>query len=249
MISKYVCNESPKMRLALLMTNTDESDFAQRHPKDGEKFARLIQSVRPAWQVTFYSVKDGVFPTDITAYDGVMISGSPASVHDTDAWVGQLFELIRDIYAKGIPMFGACFGHQAIAMALGGRVGPNPKGWVFGLTHADIVHKTSWMQGLPATLKQYGAHIEQVIEMPKNAVVISANSTCPVAGFHIGNTIYTTQNHPEMTSDFMAALVAEYAPKLPADVAVTAKASLADSAGTSVYANSIAQFFENAVTC
>lgn len=70
------------MHLALLMTNTDESAFAQRHPKDGEKFAQLIQSVRPTWQVTSYSAKDGAFPADITAYDGVMISGSPASVHD-----------------------------------------------------------------------------------------------------------------------------------------------------------------------
>ena len=235
------------MHLALLMTNTDESAFAQAHPKDGEKFARLIQSVRPAWQVTSYSVKDGVFPADITAYDGVMISGSPASVHDTAPWVAQLFDIIRDIHAHGLPMFGACFGHQAIALALGGRVGPNPDGWVFGLTHADIVHKTSWMQDLPATLKQYGAHIEQVLEMPKTAVAISSNSTCPVAGFHIGDTVYTTQNHPEMTPEFVAALVTEYAPKLPADVAATAKASIANDADTAVYAHSIAQFFENAV--
>jgi hypothetical protein len=61
------------MRLALLMTNTDESTFAQRHPKDGEKFAKLIKSVRPSWQVTSYAVKDGGFPQDIKAYDGVMI--------------------------------------------------------------------------------------------------------------------------------------------------------------------------------
>lgn len=235
------------MRLALLMTNTDESDFAQAHPKDGEKFAQLVHSVRPTWQVTSYSVKDGVFPSDISAYDGVMISGSPASVHDTDPWVARLLDLIRDIYARGLPMFGACFGHQAIALALDGRVGPNPNGWAFGLTHADIVHKTSWMHDLPATLKQYGAHIEQVTVLPENAVVISANRACPVAGFHIGDMVYTTQNHPEMTPEFMAALVAEYAPKLPADVAATAKASLVNSVGTSVYANSIARFFENAI--
>ncbi len=236
------------MRLALLMTNTGESAFAQAHPKDGEKFARLIGSVRPAWQVTSYSVKDGVFPSDIAAYDGVMISGSPASVHDTDPWVAQLLDLIRDIYAQRLPMFGACFGHQAIALALGGRVGPNPNGWVFGLTHTDIVHKTSWMQGLPAGLKQYGAHIEQVTLLPKNAVVLSANNACPVAGFHIGNKVYTTQNHPEMTPDFMAALVTEYAQKLPTDVAATAISSISEDADTAAYAHSIAQFFENAVS-
>lgn len=235
------------MRLALLMTNTDESDFAQRHPKDGEKFAQLIQSVRPAWQVTSYSVKDGVFPDDITAYDGVMISGSPASVHDSDPWVAHLLDLIRDINLRGLPMFGACFGHQAIALALGGRVGPNPNGWVFGLTHASVVRKTSWMQDLPSTLKQYGAHIEQVSELPGGAEVLSTSPACPVAGFHIGDTVYTTQNHPEMTRDFMAALVTEYAPKLPENVGKAAKSSISVDADTAVYAHSIAQFFEKAV--
>ncbi|MDG1102680.1 MAG: type 1 glutamine amidotransferase [Ascidiaceihabitans sp.] len=225
------------------MTNTDESDFAQAHPKDGEKFAQLIAAVRPTWQVTSYSVKDGVFPNDINIFDGVMISGSPASVHDTNPWVADLLDLIRDIYTQGLPMFGACFGHQAIAMALGGRVGPNPNGWVFGLTHVDITHKTSWMQGLPMSLKQYGAHIEQVIELPDGAEVLSSSIACHIAGFHIADKVYTTQNHPEMTPDFITALVAEYAPKLPADVAAKAKASLADDADTLVYAHSIAQFF------
>ena len=246
MISKNAQNESPEMRLALLMTNTDESEFAHRHPKDSIKFAQLIHSVRPLWEVTSYSVKDGVFPQNIETYDGVMISGSPASVLDPSPWIAQLLDLIKQIYSLGLPLFGACFGHQAIALALGGTVGPNPNGWVFGLTHADIIHKTNWMQDLPPTLKQYGAHIEQVTVLPGNAVVISANSTCSVAGFHIGDRVYTTQNHPEMTADFMAALVAEYAPKLPVDVAETAKTSLADAADTLVYARSIANFFENA---
>jgi hypothetical protein len=44
------------MQIALLMTNTDESDFAQARPKDGEKFATMIQSVRPNWRVTVYAV-------------------------------------------------------------------------------------------------------------------------------------------------------------------------------------------------
>ena len=232
------------MRLALLMTNTDESDFAQRHPKDGDKFAQLIQSVRPSWQVTSYAVKDGVFPQDIQTYDGVMISGSPASVHDPDPWVGGVFDLIRNIYAQGIPMFGACFGHQAIAMALGGKVGPNPNGWVFGLTHSEIVHKTAWMQDMPETLKQYGAHIEQVAVLPENAVVLSTNHACAYAGFYIADSVYTTQNHPEMTAEFMTALVAEYAPKLPTDVANAAQFSLTEDADTQVYAESIARFFE-----
>ena len=63
------------MKIAILMTNTDESDFAQRHPKDGEKFADFIQLVRPEWETVVFSVKDGNFPSDITEFDGFMITG------------------------------------------------------------------------------------------------------------------------------------------------------------------------------
>ena len=234
------------MHLAVLMTNTDESEFAQGHPKDGEKFAQLIHMVRPDWLVTSYAVKDGDFPSDINSYDGVMITGSPASVHDADPWVGQLLTLLRTAFDAKTPMFGACFGHQAIALALGGKVEPNPAGWVFGLTDATIVAKADWMQGLPQTHHQYAAHIEQVTQAPLGSQILSTNSACPIAGFRIDDAVYTTQYHPEMTADFMTALVAEYAPKLPAQVAKVAKASLSGQADTLDYAESIARFFETA---
>ena len=232
------------MHLAVLMTNTDESDFAQRHPKDGDKFAQLVHSVRPDWSVTSYAVKDGVFPDDITKYDGVMITGSPASVHDADPWVGQLLDLIRVTAAAEIPMFGACYGHQAIALALGGQVGPNPDGWVFGATKASVVSKANWMEGLPEAFTQYAAHNEQVTKLPKGAKVLASSAGCPVSGFRIKNSVYTTQNHPEVTDDFIAALVTEYAPKLPVGVGDQAKASLTDIADTNAYAQTIARFFE-----
>jgi GMP synthase-like glutamine amidotransferase len=236
------------MRLAVLMTNTDESEFAQRHPKDGEKFEHLIHLVRPAWSVTAYSVKDGIFPSDISAYDGILITGSPASVHDTDPWLERLFKLIRTAFKAEIPMFGACFGHQAIAIALGGQVDPNPYGWVFGLTQAQIVAKADWMRSLPETFNQYGAHIEQVTKLPAGSEILTSTEICPVAGFRIGKSVYTTQNHPEMTAEFMAALVAEYSSELPVDVAKKAKASLAGQADTLAYAQTIASFFETPST-
>ena len=236
------------MHLAILMTNTDESDFAQAHPKDGEKFAALIHSVRPDWTCEVFSVKDGVFPEDLSAFDGVMITGSPASVHDGEPWIDRLLETIRAIVARGIPLFGACFGHQAIALALGGTVEKNPGGWVFGLTKAEIVDPAPWMQPLSSELKQYGAHIEQVTKAPEGARVLISSAACPVGGFSIGDRVYTTQNHPEMTPGFIAALVEEYAGKLPEDVIGRARASLAEKADYAVFAETVARFFEQAAT-
>lgn len=235
------------MHLAILMTNTDESAFAQAHPKDGEKFTRLIHLVRSDWQLTSFDVKSGVFPSDINKFDGVMITGSPASVHDCAQWVARLLEVIRDAYARNILIFGACYGHQAIALALGGAVGPNPAGWVFGLTHSTITDRADWMEELPQIFPQYGAHIEAVTKLPDGATILSRSDACEVTGYRIGDSVYTTQNHPEMTPDFIAALVAEYHDKLPDGVGARAQASLTDDVDLRPYAETIARFFEGAL--
>ena len=58
----------------------------------------------------------------------------------------------------------------------------------------------------------------------------------------MGASVYTTQNHPEMTPRFIEALVAEYHDKLPEGVGERAKASLCEHADTTAYAESIACF-------
>lgn len=225
------------MHIAILMANTDESDFAQRHPKDGEKFARLLGPLRPDWRFTTVVVKDGEFPADLSDYDGFIITGSPASVHDDQPWVHRLMQVIREIRANGQPLFGACFGHQAIAKALGGRVERNPGGWVFGLAETQ-------MEGAPIRL--YAAHVEQVTQLPEGAEPLGGNTDCPVGAYRIGSHVLTTQYHPEIQPDFAAALVEEYRDKLPAEVAERAAASLAQEAETGRMARRIVAFFEGA---
>lgn len=234
------------MHLAILMANTDTSAFAAAHPKDGAKFTALIQSVRPDWTSQVFAVKDGEFPTDITAFDGAMITGSPASVHDPDPWIADLLALIRRMTAARLPVFGACFGHQAIALALGGQVGPNPGGWVFGRTETHLTTRAPWMDPLPSSTALYAAHVEQVTAMPAQARALTTSPGCPIGGFAIGNHVYTTQYHPEMSPAFIAALIEHLAADKPAKVITRARASLDRPANTQPFAESIARFFEQA---
>ncbi|MDJ0627151.1 MAG: type 1 glutamine amidotransferase [Rhodobacter sp.] len=226
------------------MTNTDESAFARRHPKDGEKFTRLIQEVRPDWTTEVHAVKDGVFPESLEGIDGAMITGSPASAQSNDPWVLALLQVIRDAVAVGLPLFGACFGHQAIARALGGKVGFNDGPFVLGIVEVEAVGRAPWMGAAPDRFRLAAAHGEQVTAMPAGAVLNSAGPGCPIGGFHIGDRVFTTEYHPEMTHDFISALIDILAGKMDADVIEPARASLDQPADRAVFAEWIARFFE-----
>jgi len=225
------------MHLAILMANTDESEFASHHPKDGEKFTQFLAPLRPDWRFTVFAVKDGEFPEGLEGFDGFIITGSPASVHDPEPWVEHLMALIRQIRTDDRPIFGACFGHQAIAKALGGVVAKNPGGWVFGLSETQ-------MEG--EQIRLYAAHNEQVTTLPEGAEALGGNTECPIGAYRIGPRVLTTQYHPEITPSFAAALVAEYASKLPPDVAARAKASLGQEAEMGRIAARVVRFFEEA---
>jgi GMP synthase-like glutamine amidotransferase len=234
------------MHLAILMSNTDESTFAEAHPKDGEKWPALLFPLCPECRFTVYSVKDGEFPADISGYDGAIITGSPASVHDLDPWLPQLFNLIREAVTKGVPLFGACFGHQAIALALGGEVGFNPGGWVLGVTETQVINTAPWMDG-PGPLRLHAAHVEQVTRPPEGAKIIMGNAPCPNGGFVIGSRVFTTQYHPEITRDFMMALIDELEGQKPAGVIASARATMSDTAENDRFSRWIVGFFRQAV--
>ena len=231
------------MKLAILMTNTDESDFAKARPKDGEKFTVLVQEQRPDWECEVFSVKDGEFPEDIQAFDGVMITGSPASVHDDAAWVSQLFDLIREMDAAEVPVFGACFGHQAIAMALGGSVDRNPEGWVHGFAMTDSVGELPFSER-PGQVGLYASHIGQVVDVPEGAEVVASGPGCKVGGYLKGRHIFTTQYHPEMKDDFIADLVEFTADYVGDEVTEAARASLKHKADRDVFGRQMVAFFE-----
>jgi GMP synthase-like glutamine amidotransferase len=234
------------MRLALLMTNTDESEFAQRHPKDGEKFRSLMATVRPDWKVDVFPVKDGIFPDDLSRFDGVMIGGSPASVHDGSPWIEGLLDLIREIVGRKIPLFGACFGHQAIALALGGTVSRNPGGYVFGSVPTEFPDPAPWMQPPAASLRLHAAHNEAVATLPKGARVLGRSEGCATASFAIDDKVFTTQYHPEITPHFMRALLDELEGSAPADALARGRKSLSKPAESLRFAEWIARFFEQA---
>ncbi len=227
------------MHLAILITNTDDSAFARARPDDRRKFRDLIAPLRPNWQLTAFAVKDGVFPDDLGGFDGAIIGGSPASVLDDHAWIAPLMALIRDAHARKLPLYGACFGHQAIALALGGKVAKRAGGLIMALVH------TSACDGTPP-LTLYAAHEDEVTNLPPGGELLFTSDICALAAFKLARHIETTQYHPEISRDFMSDLIDNYADKLPADQIASARASLQTPADHVRAAERIVAFFEAA---
>lgn len=235
------------MHLAILVTNTDRSAFAERHPRDLEMFEDLLRPLRPDWQFTGFDLTENVFPDDLDRFDGVIVTGSPASVNDNAPWIERMMALIREIEARRLPMFGACFGHQAIAKALGGSVDANPSGWQIGHTVTGFSPAKPWLEGA-GEIGLYAAHKEQVTVLPSRAHILSKSAQCPVGAFAIGDHVFTTQYHPEMTPVFIDALIEEMADELGQPVTDRARETLRSQAETARFAGWLVGFFEHAAS-
>ena len=232
------------MKIAILMTNTDESDFAQRHPKDGEKFTDFIQLVRPEWETVVFSVKDGNFPSDITEFDGFMITGSPASVGDSADWINRLLSLIQEIHVNKIPMFGRALVIRRLLLLWAEPCREIRKDGVTvfcapgALNHFHGGIKWGKLIFTPRILNKFAiAH---------GACRIASSEGCENAGFILGDHIFTIQHHPEMTHDFISALVDELEDYVGYDVTKHARTELSTRrADREQFAQWVAQFIEH----
>jgi GMP synthase-like glutamine amidotransferase len=238
-----------KPRIAVLLTNDDTSAFAAQFPDDGQKVVQLLQPLRPDWTFVVVPVKDGVLPASLAAFDGHVITGSPASVNDDSLpWVGPLLDFIRAVHAARQPLMGLCFGHQAVARALGGQVARNAAGWGLGTAPTHWHADRPCMQPSQASTTLMAAHNEQVTRMPEGAVCLGGSEFCPIGSMQIGQHIWTTQFHPEMPRVFMQALLGYLADKLDARTLAQAHASLSEPVDAPLFGQWMVQFFEHART-
>lgn len=136
------------------------------------------------------SSSSAVFP-DPTLFDLVVPLGSVHSVYDVGAigtWIHRELEMLQVAVTAGVPVFGICFGAQALAQALGGSVekAPQPElGWV------DIVPTGS---GLPSG-PWFTWHLDRFV-LPADATPLAHTEVCTQV-YRSGSSA-GVQFHPEV---------------------------------------------------
>ena len=124
----------------------------------------------------------------------VILSGGPASVYAAGAP-----SLDPSLLAAGVPVFGMCYGFQAMAQALGGTVAHTGTG-EYGHTPATVTPEGSVLfDGQPADQSVWMSHGDSVTVAPAGMVVTASTPGAPVAAFEDADRqLFGVQWHPEV---------------------------------------------------
>ena len=148
---------------------------------------------------------------------GVVISGSHAFVTDREPWSKKVADWIPGVIAAEIPLLGICYGHQLMALALGGSVDSSPVGIEMGTVEVKLTEHISddpLFSGLGRKFKAHVGHAQSARTLPPGAVVLAYNQAEPHHAFAIGQSAWGLQFHPEFDADIMRTYVTEFSSQL-----------------------------------
>lgn len=124
---------------------------------------------------------------------GLILSGGPASVYAKGAPLPD-----PEIWKLGIPVLGICYGMQALAHQLGGKVEPSNKR-EYGHAEIDIVKPNGLFDGMEPRQKVWMSHGDRVAQLPAGFAVLARSDNSPYAA--VGDAqrhLYGLQFHPEV---------------------------------------------------
>jgi len=131
----------------------------------------------------------------LAEFDGVLLSPGPGAPADA----GVSIALVGAALESGVPLFGVCLGHQAIAEAFGATV-TNAEELMHGKTSLITHDNSDFYDGVPQPFTATRYHSLAIVDstMPAELVVTSRTQGGVIMGLrHESAPILGVQFHPE----------------------------------------------------
>ena len=151
------------------------------------------------------------FPKDDPSVIGVILSGSPFSVHDPEAFKVDLSQFVGRL-----PVLGICYGAQYISHTLGGRV-EKADSREYGRALLETVDTTNPLfKGFNQQSQVWMSHGDTITAIPDGFEVIGSTKDvtnaafwCPSAsrGGQEGASVFAVQFHPEVFHSVQGSLL------------------------------------------
>ena len=161
----------------------------------GAQYAQLI--ARRVREARIYSE---VVPSTMSAKDmlaknplAIVLSGGPSSVYAEGAP-----QVDAALFDANLPVFGICYGFQAMAATLGGTVAQTGLS-EFGSTELKTFPGSCLFDGLPQVQNVWMSHGDSVQEAPAGFTVTASSAGAAVAAFEdLSRSLAGVQFHPEV---------------------------------------------------
>ncbi|MCJ7580583.1 MAG: gamma-glutamyl-gamma-aminobutyrate hydrolase family protein [Candidatus Aminicenantes bacterium] len=147
-----------------------------------------------------FRAKEGNLPNLNENFTHLILTGSEASIIDIETWVEREIELIQDAVDKNLAVFGSCYGHQILALALAGRK------HVRRCAHHEIgwfpieITKESSLLGERKIIYAFSSHFDEVFNLGESFSVLSVSEKCEIQAFQWKEKpVWGLQFHPEIT--------------------------------------------------
>ena len=183
----------------ILLCDTFPGRLPDFIPNYESLFMDLFAAVGEEPEYRIYQTWQGELPPAINTDELYVVPGSLDSAYDDKPWIVALLQWIEKAYCRGAMMMGVCFGHQAIARALGGEVRKYEGGFGAGVRASDVIDEQMKPYFPDGKMRLLYSHNDQVMTLPQDAVRCATSDFCRNESFRIGHQVLTFQGHPEFT--------------------------------------------------
>jgi GMP synthase (glutamine-hydrolysing) len=136
-----------------------------------------------------------------------VVTGSSAMVSHRLPWSERTAAWLAGAVDAGTPVLGICYGHQLLAHALGGVVGPNPHGREIGTVTGTMLPASAddpLLGGLGPRFEIQATHLESVLSLPARATTLATSARDDHFAFRVdARPAWGVQFHPEFSLDVM----------------------------------------------
>lgn len=207
-------------------------------------FQSLFDSARAdSLVLRSYDARENRYPDALDECDGYLITGSRYCAFSEMPWIQRLLEFVRTLDQHQKKLIGICFGHQCIALALGGSVVNAPQGWGMGVHEYELLIPGVLAEVSQSTVRLRCSHEDQVDRLPTRATRLLTSEFCENAGMVVGEHFISLQAHPEFSKEFTEHLIMDRVQDLGPNFTITLE-SLANDVDSISIARSLVQFLE-----
>ena len=134
------------------------------------------------------------FPSDLSSYKAVILSGSPFSVRAENAPFPDLWQI-----RTKMPLLAICYGAQYLAHFSGGEVAPSEIR-EYGRANLTFVKENEpFFDNVSLNSQVWMSHSDTIKQLPTNGVRLASTKDVENAGYRIdGEQTYAIQFHPEV---------------------------------------------------